>query len=145
MGVTTQHARPVSSPVYVSKTLADLRDDTLPRDQDLFYSTVKAHMPAHPSTSVLRNWLSTNRILITSSVKEASRRAVKGIRSIHTYFTPVPAPLPVVTPISLTPPSSDCLRRLLLPTRSVLRSSPRQVPGSAGLFQFLWSEIALNK
>jgi hypothetical protein len=63
-------------------------------------------MTAHPSTSLLHNWLSTNRILITLSVKEASRRAAKGIRSICTYFTPVPAPLPFVTPI----PPHICVR-----------------------------------
>jgi hypothetical protein len=55
-------------------------------------------MQAHPSTSILHNWLSTNRILITASMKEASQRALQGIRSIKTYYTTVESTPTVVTP-----------------------------------------------
>jgi hypothetical protein len=40
--------------------LYSFRDTVMPRKQDLFYPTVINHRMAHPSISVIRNWISTN-------------------------------------------------------------------------------------
>jgi hypothetical protein len=88
------------------------RHDIIPRDQDLFYPTVELHIAAHPSTSVIQNWLSTNRSLIVASAKEASRRAIHGLRSIATYYLPAVPTLatedttvpPSLLPVPMAPP-----------------------------------------
>jgi hypothetical protein len=55
-------------------------------EQDLFYPTVEAHIAAHPSTTGIRNWLSTHHLTVVSSMKEVIRRALQGVQSIATYF-----------------------------------------------------------
>jgi hypothetical protein len=83
--------------------LYSLRLDVLPRDQALFYPTVEAHIAAHKSTSVIRNWLSTHRTLIVLSSKEAACLAVQGFRSLTTYYQPAPTQKPTTTPLILLP------------------------------------------
>ena len=97
--------------IQVHRELAQLysfRSEIMPRDKDLFYPTVANHIEAHPSTTVIRNWLSTNRTLIVASAKEAVRRSLQGLHSIATYFQlPISATIGPQTP--LVPPSQQAL------------------------------------
>ena len=93
--------------IQVHRELAQLysfRHEIMPRDKDLFYLTVAEHIEAHPGTTVIQNWLSTNRTLIVASAQEAVRRSLQGLHSIATYFhSPVRATIGPQTP--LVPPS----------------------------------------
>jgi hypothetical protein len=92
--------------------------DIIPQDQDLLYPTVEVHLVAHTFTSVLRNWLSTNRTLIVSSAKEAARHALRGFRSLTTYYQPANP-----TIAAMAPPVSRILRVPVAPPWRIITAS----------------------
>jgi hypothetical protein len=81
-----------------------LRHDVIPQEQDLFYSTVEAHLKAHPSTSGIHNWLCTHHPLVVLSMKEVICRTLQGVRSIATYDPTAPPLTVAATQLVSMPP-----------------------------------------
>jgi hypothetical protein len=96
-----------------------IRRDVIRREQDLFYSTIEAHLEAHPSTMGIHNWLSIHCPTIVSSVKEVICRALQGVRSIARYYPPVPpSNVPAAQSVFMPP------RVPLAPTEGMTEVSP---------------------
>ena len=57
-----------------------------PSVQDLLFPTVEDHQQQR-NTSAIHNWLAIHEITFINSVKQASKRALRGVRSIKTYFS----------------------------------------------------------
>jgi hypothetical protein len=84
--------------------LYSLSYEVIPWEQDLFYSTVEAHLKAHPSTSCIHNWLSTDCPLVVSSVKEVICCTLQGVHYLATYYAPAPPSTVAVTQsLSMSP------------------------------------------
>ena len=69
-------------------TLYEIRDDVLPRDHSLFYSTLEEHHRREPTSLGLNQWLYTWQPVILSSVKTAAKLGTRGLSSIRQFFTP---------------------------------------------------------
>ena len=57
-----------------------------PQVQALLHESPSAH--AQQSVTTARNWIATNRNLFRTSVRRVKARALRGVRSIRTYFQP---------------------------------------------------------
>jgi exonuclease III len=62
------------------------RDNMLPQDRDLLFSSLAEHMHQKGNLQTLRNWLNLHRDLFKASITEAQRRSVQGVHSITSYF-----------------------------------------------------------
>ena len=60
--------------------------ELMPRDRDLLYDTVDEHLE-RSTTTQLTNWYNTYSPVFVASFRESASRAVRGVRSIATYFT----------------------------------------------------------
>jgi hypothetical protein len=65
--------------IYQSRHLME------PSVQDLLFPTLEEHQQARGPTAI-HNWLSIHETTFIQSVKNGSRRAIQGVRSIKTYF-----------------------------------------------------------
>jgi hypothetical protein len=86
--------------------LYDVRDTVLPRDHDLFYSSLEEHHIHEPTSRGLNQWLTTWQPVIRQSIKTATKLGTRGMASIRQYISPVP-PRPVVPDLPLPPPPPD--------------------------------------
>ena len=59
-----------------------------PSVQDLLFDTIEEHHQQRSSTTI-HNWLSIHETTFIQSVKQASKRAIQGVRSLKTYFSPL--------------------------------------------------------
>jgi len=62
------------------------RELYLPRDRDFLFETVEEHLTQ--STTSLLNWFSTYQPMFAHSALQAKKHAIKGVRSIRSYFQP---------------------------------------------------------
>ena len=70
------------------RAIYDTREQLDPEAQQLFFQELQDHIQRHqPQTT--RNWLHTNAPILRESLRRAKRRALAGVRSIHSYFAPV--------------------------------------------------------
>jgi hypothetical protein len=81
--------------------LYDIRDDVLPRDHSLFYSSIEEHHRREPTARGLQQWLSTWQPVLLLSVKTATLLGTRGMASLRTYFPPQGATVP---PDEIPPP-----------------------------------------
>ncbi len=133
--------------IQVHRVLAQLysfRSEIMPRDKDLFYPTVADHIEAHPGTTVIRNWLSTNRTLIVASAKEALSRSLQGYFPIahKRNYRPADTTRASISTgtfrVTIAPGASGtpCYRR----NRLIFYFIPAPMaPGNAGLFHLFGS------
>jgi hypothetical protein len=70
------------------RSVYDNREKLEPDLQRLLFRDVQDHIERHP-TCVTRNWLQTNAPILQESLRRAKRQALKGVRSIRSYFAPV--------------------------------------------------------
>jgi hypothetical protein len=68
-------------------SLYTLRHQVLPRDRQLFYSTVAIHFEKETTSRGLRQWISTWKPVILQSVKDSARLNTSRTRSIRSYFS----------------------------------------------------------
>ena len=68
----------------------DSRNHLMPDDQAHLFDDPETHLQM-PTRSLI-NWYNTYQPMFTSSIKEAKRRSLQGVRSIRSYFAPSPAP-----------------------------------------------------
>ena len=69
--------------------LYDIRDNVLPRDRDLFYTTLEDHWAAESSSRGLRQWVNTWKPVILRSVKDNERQGTTNNTAITSFFTRV--------------------------------------------------------
>jgi hypothetical protein len=69
--------------------LYTLRNQVLPRDRELFYSSLEEHFTQDPTSRGLRQWVLTWQPVILRSVKDSSRLNVSRTRSIRSFFSQV--------------------------------------------------------
>ena len=67
------------------QTIYQNRQKLEPSIQDLLFSTVEEHQ-RKCSPQAIQNWLSINEAVFMQSIKNVTRRAIQGVRSIRTYF-----------------------------------------------------------
>jgi hypothetical protein len=60
-------------------------------DRDILYATAEEHLAVQPVWA-MQNWLRVYTPLVKYSIKEAVRSAVRNVRTISSYFDPVPTP-----------------------------------------------------
>jgi hypothetical protein len=70
--------------------LYTIRDEVLPRDRSLFYSSLDEHHQREPTARGLNQWLSTWQPVILQSVKDATRMGTRGMASIRQFFPSLP-------------------------------------------------------
>jgi hypothetical protein len=70
--------------IYQSRHLLE------PSVQDLLFDTIEEHQQSR-SHSTIHNWLSIHETTFIQSVKQASKKAIQGVRSIKSYFQAQPA------------------------------------------------------
>ena len=73
--------------------LYEVRDRVLPRDYELFYSSLEEHHLQEPTSRGLNQWLTTWQPVIRQSIKTATKLGTRGIASIRQYILP-PPPIP---------------------------------------------------
>jgi hypothetical protein len=73
--------------------LYDVRDQVLPRDYELFYSSLDEHHLQEPTSRGLNQWLTTWQPVIHLSIKTATKLGTRGLASIRQYIRPLP-PIP---------------------------------------------------
>jgi hypothetical protein len=67
------------------RTIYQHRTDYEPSVQELLYDTVEEHL--HTSTSnAIHNWLQVHETTFIQSLKKVKKRALRGMRSIYSYF-----------------------------------------------------------
>lgn len=71
------------------RELNSRREFTRPSDPDILFASVDRRLQ-RPTNSFV-NWINVNQHLINHSVKEAGRSAIRGVRSICTYFPEQPS------------------------------------------------------
>ena len=80
-----QHQREVDmrrlQSVYQSRHLME------PSVEEILFSTIDEHQRLRGPTAI-HNWLSIHETTFIQSVKNVSKRAIQGVRSIKTYFAP---------------------------------------------------------
>jgi hypothetical protein len=65
------------------------KDFIKPSDHDkLLFDDIELHLAE--STNQIMNWISVNKPLISHSIKETDRLAIRGVSSIRTYFPAQP-------------------------------------------------------
>ena len=67
------------------QTIYQSRQNLEPSIQDLLFSTVEEHQRMC-GPQAIRNWLAINETVFMQSIKNVTRRAIQGVRSIRTYF-----------------------------------------------------------
>ena len=65
--------------IYQSRHLME------PSVQELLFPTIEEHQHSRGATAI-HNWLSIHETTFIQSVKNVSKRAIQGVRSIKTYF-----------------------------------------------------------
>ena len=71
-----------------TEALYDIRDDVLPRDQELYYTSLEAHCEQETTSRGMRQWLNTWKPVLLHSLKEGQRLGTQGMLSIRHYFQP---------------------------------------------------------
>ena len=77
--------------------LYDIKDDVLPRDQDLYYGSMEKHYTQEPTSGGLRQWINTWQPVLLHSLKESARLGTRGMQSIRRYFQNTDTTTPPVT------------------------------------------------
>jgi hypothetical protein len=67
--------------------LYTLRHQVLPRDRELFYSSVETHFLKEPTSRGLQQWIYTWKPVILQSVKDSQRLNTARTRSIRSFFS----------------------------------------------------------
>ena len=67
--------------IYQSRHLME------PSVQDLLFDTVEEHQQQRSPTTTIHNWLSIHETTFIHSMKQASKQAIQGVRSIRSYFS----------------------------------------------------------
>ena len=80
------------------RPLYDQRQNMEPRVSDeLLYENIEEHI--QQSRHTLQNWLAVHESTIIQSIKQATKQAIQGVRSIKSYFSSGrPPDTPVTTP-----------------------------------------------
>ena len=74
-----------------TEALYEVKTDVLPRDYDLFYTTIDEHYEHETTSRGLRQWIHTWKPVILQSIKQATTLGTRGLANIRQFFTlPIP-------------------------------------------------------
>ncbi len=70
-----------------TEALYAIKNDVLPRDRELFYSSLEEHYEYESTSTGLNQWLLTWKPVILNSVQESVKRGLRGVSSILSHFS----------------------------------------------------------
>ena len=84
---TLQEASKLNQAKREISLIYSLRNQTLPSDRFMFYTTPQHHFEQEPTSRQIRQWITTWHPVILSSIQRSKNLGITGTSSICSYFS----------------------------------------------------------